>query len=406
MKNSAIKLAVLRKDGMIFIGCLLMSILTGSAQDKGKKGAEIPFKKNVLTTDFITEGATVGDVNKDGKKDVMAGAYWFEAPNWTPHELAKPEKFSYSTGYSNSFLNFAMDVNKDGWIDMIRIDFPGKSAVWHENPKNQPGHWKTHPIHSSVGNESPLFVDVDGDGRQDIVCNDPSAKEIIWLKSPDNNFSDEWERFVISKGDSTPGIHMFTHGLGFGDINGDKKPDVVLHIGWWEGPTDPKRSNWAFHSAKLGEECAQMYITDVNGDGLNDVISSSAHKYGIWWHEQGKDGQGNPTWMTHEIDKTISQTHGLAFVDMNGDKKPDLVTGKRYYAHNNTDNDPGREEPSVLYWFQFQPGKNPSWIPHQIDANSGVGLHVNVEDINNDGLPDITVGNKKGVHVFEQQKLK
>jgi hypothetical protein len=365
-------------------------------------------KKGVLLAGFLALGILACNAQKGTEKDVLAGAYWFEAPNWTPHELAKPEKFSYATGYSNSFLNFAMDVNKDGWVDLIRIDFPGNAAVWHENPKNQPGYWQVHPIHSSVGNESPLFVDVDGNGRPDIVCNDPTAKEIIWLRSPDNNFNDEWERFVVSKGDSdsTPGIHKYTHGLGLGDINGDKNLDIVIHTGWWEGQTDPKRSHWTFHPANLGEECAQMYITDVNGDGLNDVISSSAHKYGIWWHEQGKDTRGNPTWTTHEIYKTISQTHNLALVDINGDKKPDLVTGKRYYAHNNTDNDPGREEPAVLYWFEFKPGKNPSWIPHEIDNNSGAGLHVDVEDINGDGLPDITVGNKKGVHVFEQLKSK
>ncbi|MFC5410132.1 FG-GAP repeat domain-containing protein [Larkinella bovis] len=391
--------------GLCLFGCLLAGALVGNAQNKEKKGSNIPFKKSVLIDEFIAEGATVLDVNKDGKKDIVSGAYWFEAPNWTRHELDKPQKFIYNAGYSNSFLNFAMDVNKDGWVDVIRIDFPGKAAVWHENPKNQPGFWKAHPIYPSVGNESPLFVDVDGDGRKDLVCNDPTAKEIIWLRAPDKNFTDEWEKTVISKGETIPGTHMYTHGLGLGDVNGDKKLDVLIHTGWWEGPADPKQGHWTFHPAKLGEECAQMYVYDVNGDGLNDVITSSAHKYGIWWHEQGKDAQGAPTWTTHEIYKGFSQSHGLALVDVNGDKKPDLVTGKRYYAHNGKI-DPGEDDPAVLYWFEFQPGKNPSWIPHEIDNNSGVGLHVTVEDINNDKRPDIVVGNKKGVHVFVQQKKK
>ncbi|WP_460671015.1 FG-GAP repeat domain-containing protein [Larkinella ripae] len=399
----ATKLGGFGRKGLSLCGCLLVAVMIGNAQSKPKKGSELRFKKHVLTTEFIAEGATVIDVNKDGKKDVVAGAYWFEAPGWTRHELDKPQKFTYNTGYSNSFLNFTMDVNKDGWLDVIRIDFPGKAAVWHENPKNQPGHWKIHPIYPSVGNESPLFADVDGDGRQDLICNDPTAKEIIWLRAPDKNFTDEWEKTVISKGDSTPGTHMYTHGLGLGDVNGDKKLDVMIHIGWWEGPSDPKQPNWTFHSANLGKECAQMYVYDVNGDGLNDVITSSAHNYGIWWHEQSKDAQGNPGWTTHEIYKDFSQSHGLALVDLNGDKNPDLVTGKRYYAHNGKV-DPGEDDPAVLYWFEFKPGKNPSWIPHEIDNNSGVGLHVTVEDINGDKLPDITVGNKKGVHVFERQK--
>jgi hypothetical protein len=45
-------------------------------------------------------------------------------------------------------------------------------------------------------------------------------------------------------------------------------------------------------------------------------------------------------------------------------------------------------------------------MPHEIDNNSGVGLHVVVQDMNGDGLPDILTGNKKGVHLFLQQKRK
>jgi hypothetical protein len=145
-----------------------------------------------------------------------------------------------------------------------------------------------------------------------------------------------------------------------------------------------------------------MYLMDVNQDGLKDVISASAHNYGMWWHEQGKDGQGNPTWTKHEIYKVFSQTHGVSLVDMNGDGQKDLVTGKRYFAHNG--HDPGEFEPAVLVWFEFKPGPTPTWTPHQIDNNSGVGLHVVTEDMNNDKLPDIVVANKKGVYVFLQKK--
>ncbi len=88
--------------------------------------------------------------------------------------------------------------------------------------------------------------------------------------------------------------------------------------------------------------------------------------------------------------------------DINGDGYPDLVTGKRYYAHNG--HDPGAEEPAVLYWFEYKPGKTPTWIPHQIDDNSGVGLQVVTEDMNKDNLIDIVESNKKGVYIFEQIK--
>ena len=84
------------------------------------------------------------------------------------------------------------------------------------------------------------------------------------------------------------------------------------------------------------------------------------------------------------------------------DGNKDFVTGKRFFAHNG--GDPGGMEAAVLYWFEYKPGKEPSWIPHLIDEDSGVGLQVLVEDMNGDGLPDIVSGNKKGVHVFLQER--
>lgn len=365
-----------------------------------QKGRTVSFQKQTLTQMFFSEGVAVGDVNHDGKKDVMAGAFWFEAPRWQRHEIAKGDTFTVNGGYSNSFLNFSMDVNQDGWIDFIRIDTPGESVVWYENPKNKAGHWKAYTIQQSLGNESPYFGDIDGDGRPDIVGNDPVAKQMIWLKSPSKKGEIEWQRYVISEGNI--GMHKYTHGLGVVDMNNDGRLDVLMREGWWEAPTDRKQPNWAFHAANLGEECSQMYLIDLNQDGLKDVISMSAHKYGMWWHEQGKDSQANTTWTKHEIGKLFSQTHGLALADINGDGQQDLVTGKRYFAHNGKD--PGEFEPAVLYWFEFKAGPNPTWTSHQIDDNSGVGLHVVVEDMNNDRLPDIVVGNKKGVHVFLQEK--
>ncbi|MEJ7589533.1 MAG: VCBS repeat-containing protein [Ferruginibacter sp.] len=380
---------------------LSLMLLTVKGYAQGNKKISIPeFNKQVITSQFVSEGSAVGDVNNDGKKDIIAGAFWFEAPSWKRHEITRGDTFNIKA-YSNAFLDFVLDVNQDGWVDHIRVDHPGNPVVWFENPKNQPGHWKEREINKSLGTENPMLADVDGDGRLDIIGNDAIAKQIIWLKSPATKGDTAWEKIVVSA-DSNLGTHKYTHGIGLGDINADGRQDLLIKDGWFEAPVNRKEPNWKFHPGKLSEECSQMYILDLNGDGLNDIISASAHDYGIWWQEQKKGSDGNISWVQHEIYKAFSQSHGLELKDLNGDGNPDLITGKRFYAHNG--GDPGGMEPAVLYWFEYKPGKTPSWIPHKIDDDSGVGLQVLVEDMNKDGLPDIISGSKKGVHLFLQQK--
>jgi hypothetical protein len=193
------------------------------------------------------------------------------------------------------------------------------------------------------------------------------------------------------------GSAQFSHGLGVGDMNLDGRKDVVTPQGWYEAPLDPAQAEWTFHLLFLGPDAGQMHVYDFDADGDQDVLSSSTHNYGIWWHER------QPTVaIQHEITAGFSQSHSLEMADLDGNGLPDFVTGKRRFAHA-PPGDPGTFEPSVLYWFEYlRAGGTPQWIPHEIDASSGVGTQFQIGDVNEDGLPDIVTANKNGVFLFQQ----
>jgi hypothetical protein len=370
--------------------------------------------------------------------DVMAGNLWYEAPDWKPHEIAPVKQFDAAKSYSNSFVNYAMDVNNDGWVDQILIGWPGQdTVVWRENPKNTGGHWQAHPIARNACNESPALAQLSGvSGQEDLgsgglhgiltkiwskrskETRKPKLEEkpvlifavddtqMAWFE-PGSDLAQEFKMHPISGKSSketakADGVFRYSHGLGIGDINGDGRNDVLVSAGYWEAPADPRNGLWSFVKTNLGGEYAQMPVYDVNGDGVNDVIASSAHKIGLWWYEQKKDAKGQ--FVQHEIDNSISQTHALVLADINGDGLMDIVTGKRYLAHGPT-GDVNPTDPPVLVWFELQREKGEvKWIKHEIDNDSGVGTQFTVADMNGDKLPDVITSNKKGVYVFLQQK--
>jgi hypothetical protein len=371
----------------------VLALVVGGASLAEEKPSGISFKRTQLDTKFRSEGACVGDFNGDGKLDISAGSVYYAAPDWkmTP-VLDKAEEFD-PHNYSVSFCNFAEDVNGDGRTDLVVVDFPGKQTWWFEQPEKAGMPFKRHECTPITNNESPSFLDIDGDGKRELLLGYDPGKYIGYAKP---SATELWKLTPISAS-GAPGTDRFSHGIGAGDINRDGRTDVLVVDGWWEAPADKAQTTWVFHPVKFGEQCSQMHVYDFDGDGDNDVLSSSAHQVGMWWHEQSPAG-----WKTHLISDAISQTHSLCLADINGDKLPDFITGKRWWAHG-PKGDARPDEPAVVFWFELtrKDGK-PVWIPHEIDHDSGVGTQFEVADVNGDGMLDVVTANKKGAHYFEQ----
>ena len=91
----------------------------------------------------------------------------------------------------------------------------------------------------------------------------------------------------------------------------------------------------------------------------------------------------------------------MQLADINGDGKLELVTGKRFKAHNG--NDPGDDGEVFVCYYTFRDG---GLYRHIIDygspdeGHSGVGIYFWLEDLNKNGMPDIVAPGKEGLYLF------
>jgi VCBS repeat protein len=389
--------------------------------------ARVAFLTHRLGTDHA-EGISMIDMNGDGFVDLLSGAYWYENPGadggeWKQHQFR-------TVGIHNEFVSdcgeWVVDVDHDGLPDLVTTGWISNGLWWYRNPGPKATEagamWQAEKITDSFDTEGGAFADINGDGKPDLALAHYNRAGVLWV-----DFSKDKPRVHRLGGREQDG-----HGIGVADINGDGKADVLTTHGWFE-QIDADNDKWVWHADwDLGDAGFPILGYDVNHDGKLDLIYGQGHGYGLYWLEQAGTS-AHRRWIRHTIDESFSQSHALALLDIDGDRVPELITGKRYRGHSG--GDPGSYDPVVVYAYKLPTAKQFTGKAHMKEAkqsSSGtsamqiadsaddvlftrIALSVNgtasagtqfvAADFDHDGDLDLASAGKLGVHVFENLKV-
>lgn len=369
------------------------------------------FQRQALIQTYFSEGTAVGDLNGDGHADVVYGPYWFAGPDFKKSFEIYPAKPQPMNAYADHFFAWVHDFNGDKHNDVLTVGFPGTPAFVYENPGpnvESAQNWTKHQVFDWVSNESPTFTDITGDGLPELVC---TRAGMFGYATPSKNSFEPWTFTRISEAIAH---ERFGHALGVGDVDGDKQTDIIMNTGWFKNPGTNQEGLWDFEAVPFCPGGADMFAYDVNGDGLNDVITSlDAHGYGLAWWEQRSSANGQREFTKHLIMGSkpsenpygihFSELHSVQLADINGDGLKDIVTGKTYWSHHRQSSN--WDAGPVVYWFELNRNDKDSvdWIPHLADDSAGIGRQIVIADVDGNQSPDIIVGGMLGCHVLKHQ---
>ncbi|MCZ6794861.1 MAG: FG-GAP-like repeat-containing protein [Planctomycetota bacterium] len=375
---------------------------------------DVLFRRHEISAGSSYSACAALDVDRDGRLDVVSGGWWYEAPLWKRHFLRQVEVIR---GRYDDYSNLPLDVNGDGWTDLVSANYRSQKLAWIEHPGPGLGAWKEHVVARPGSMETARLVDVDGDGRLDVL---PNGVRFAagWEVAPPGPGGDgpRWIRHELPR-------EVAGHGMGFGDVDGDGRGDVVGPRGWLEAPEDRRRGRWIWHGEfELTRASVPVLVLDVDADGDSDIVWARAHDFGLYWLEQVQteepaargDEQDRPErsstspptsrrgWVRHAIDTSWSQGHSLLLADLDADGRREVVAGKRYLGHDGKDL--GEYDPLVIYRYQYDRGQR-TWRRGVVSVGgpAGFGLDPKAVDLDGDGDLDLLAPGRSGLYWLENR---
>ena len=354
----------------------------------------IPFKPQMLDGG-ASETAAVADFNRDGRLDIVSGDSWYEAPRWTKRTF---RELDFSNNYIDNFSDLPVDVDGDGFTDIASVTWFAGRSRGSGILARAAGRGSRRRSIPGFNVEFAILADINNDGRAHEILAQENGTGQAWYEVKDKG----WAKHVVSD-------RSYGHGIGAGDVNKDGRTDILTPRGWLEAPADPARREldvsrglgvrrtWRLRRQPKPEPVPQpgcRHASPRSGSctcstSTATAATTSSPPPAMTSASSGSNRARARSGPGAMIDGAWSQGHASTLADLNGDGRLDLVTGKRFMAHNGIAI-PENASRSASYWYESetkstcgrrQAGPGVEWIRHVVDYGGRMGVrHADTGD--------------------------
>jgi FG-GAP-like repeat len=249
----------------------------------------------------------VGDIDGDGNDEIVIGGdgglLWYRP--------ATLDKGVIAEGRFHVGLTLE-DIDGDGLPEIFAGTYTEPMPnLWYKMGKTIDDEWTRHVVDPAPGGGAHdlLFVDIDGDGRKELIANACARKPFgLFIYKPGDDLTAPWSRHVVQEG-------YFTEGLMVADLNGDGRLEIVHGPDLWLPPEDgPLSGPWRRQVLARGfREMVRVALVDVTGNGRQDVVVAESEFYegrASWFENRMVEDPANP-WIEHPLEGGLYYAHSL-----------------------------------------------------------------------------------------------
>lgn len=373
--------------------CIVFLITTGLSQS-----AEPEFEPQTIDSAIeIGYGLAVGDVNGDGREDILLADkrdfFWYENPTWERHLFWTLSNEGNKESMRDNVCIAARDIDGDGKVEVAvgtnwnpgETDSEEKSGgVWFVGslgriaPVKLPHEPTTHRMRWVRGEKGHSLVVAPLHGRGNKGGAGENGSRIYAYESGKNPYSSSWKQVLIE--DRLHKTHNF-------DVvsNGRNQPDSLL-LGGGEGFAVAKQSGGSWNSQRLDAlKGSPGEIRSIEAEGSTLVASiEPMHGNNVVLYRR----KGSGSWNRTVLDDTLNQGHALVAADFLNTGAFQMVAGWR---------NPDKSGKVGIRLYQQDQGGN--WSAHTLDDNTMACEDLKAADLDSDGRIDLVASGRRTKNV-------